>query len=90
MKRIWKPLSVGGLRLYQVEMKFRLHPEWNKTLIVAARKPSHATRLIEDIYRNAEWEEEPHFFGSALNIYQPESWWEEGVLCEEDMDGGEK
>lgn len=80
MKRVWKPLSVGGLRLYQVEMKFRLHPEWNKTLIVAARKPLHAKQLVEDIHQNTEWmEEPPHFFASALNIYQPKSWWDDGI-----------
>ena len=83
MKRVWKPLSVGRLRIYQVEMKFMNHPEWNKTLIVVARKPSHATKLVQDIYQNTEWmEEEPHFFGSALNVYMPKSWWDEGVPCD--------
>ena len=80
MERSWKPLSVGGLRLYQVNMNFHKHPEWNKILIVAARKPSHAVRLIEDIYKNTEWMDgEPHFFGSALNIYMPKSWWDDGI-----------
>lgn len=79
MERVWKPLSVGGLRLYQVEMKFMNHPEWNKTLIVAAKKPSHAKQIIVDIYQDAMWEEAPHFFGSALNIYMPNTWWEDGI-----------
>lgn len=80
MERAWKPLSVGGMRLYQVEMKFRLHPEWNKTLIVVARKPLHAEKLIRDIHKNTEWmEEEPSFWGSALNVFMPKSWWDDGI-----------
>ncbi len=49
MKRYWKLLDVGRLRLYQIEMKFMNHPEWNKTLIIAAKKPSHAAPALYKI-----------------------------------------
>ncbi len=78
-KRVWKPLDVGGLRLYEVGMYFNQHPEWNKKMIVAAKKPTHASFIVEEIYKDTEFIEKPYFIGTALNILIPASWWEEGT-----------
>jgi hypothetical protein len=79
VKRVWKPLDVGGLRLYQVIIMFHNNPKLNQKLIVAAKKPSHAEQLIRDMHKETMWIEEPVIFGKALNVYMPESWWEDGI-----------
>lgn len=82
IKYAWKPLDVGGLRLYKVTMKFHSHPEWNETSIVAAESPTHAREIIKKLYAGSKWGEAPYFDGTALNIYMPAEWWENGVPCE--------
>jgi hypothetical protein len=80
-KRVWKPLSVGGLRLYKVEQNFPGRRDWNRTFIVAATSPSHARALIEKVYEDATFQEglSPLYYGRAINIYMPADWWENGV-----------
>jgi len=83
MKRVWKPFDLGnGQRLYLVKMKFLRHPEWNRQLIVAARSPGHAARLIKSVHRGTLWmdNEEPIIEGYPLNVYQPvEEAFDEGI-----------
>lgn len=79
MKRVWKPLDVGGLRLYMVRICFNQHPEWDKDMIVAAKKPSHARDIVEEIYKDTPFIEQPYFIGFAFNVLMPESWWVDGV-----------
>lgn len=83
MRRVWKPLDVAdGLRLYEVEQTFCGYPHHNKKYVVAASSPSDAARLIEEIYKDTEWVlpgAPPVYKGYALNIYQPEQWWEDGI-----------
>lgn len=84
-KRVWKPLDVNYLRLYEVDMEFSpKHPNWNKHKVVAARSPKHAAKLVEDANRGKMWMdgETPTYTGRALNILQPEVW--EGVACSPD------
>jgi len=79
MKRVWKPLYIGGYRLYKVTMCFTKNEDWNRDMIVAAKSPSHATRIVEDIYKEVEWTERPYFRGEAFNVLIPESWWIDGT-----------
>lgn len=84
-KRVWKPLDINGLRLYQVRYFFLAHPAWDEVAIVAATSPTHARRLIEEMHAETEWIEKPMLRASALNVYMPESW-----FCgEEDAGEGE-
>ncbi len=74
-KRVWKPLDVNYLRLYRVTMHFSQNPEWDQEMVVAARSPRDASKIIEAIYEKAQWADgEPEFEGRALNIYQPDYW----------------
>jgi hypothetical protein len=79
MNRVWKPLDVGGLRLYEVRVIFINHPQWNQSHIVAACSPTNAALIYERCVAGAIWEEEPHFSGHALNISMPADWWEKGA-----------
>jgi hypothetical protein len=75
-QRIWRPLDVNGLRLYKVTLYFHNHPLWNETLIVAAKSPSEARRLIEKAHDETVWVETPIVTGEALVVYQPKEWTE--------------
>lgn len=81
MKRVWKPLDVGGLRLYKVIVYFVNHPQWSKAEIVAATSPTHAADIYRHIHRDTVWVEEPFIEGMALSVNIPEDWHTEGVPC---------
>jgi hypothetical protein len=88
MKRVWKPLDVApGYRLYQVLLDWGNHRQYR---VVAAKSPSHAAQLLEEIYRGAS--KKPIITGYALNVLMPESWWMDGVPCghSQAMDGKPK
>jgi hypothetical protein len=67
MKRTWKPIDLGGLRLYEVHLywypKLKENPTqidlWKaqngkrETYIVVASKPSKAAEIIENIYKES-------------------------------------
>lgn len=36
MKRKFRPLGVGGLRLYEVILRYPGHPEWQERFVVVA------------------------------------------------------
>lgn len=76
MKRVWKPLDVKGLRLYKVKMEFARHPEWNRSMIVAAQSPGQAARMIKRTHEGIQWLDNdiPTFQGYALTVYQPREW----------------
>jgi hypothetical protein len=85
MKRVWKPLDVGGQRLYEVYLYRQIKGKQGqhvKTYVVAADSPSNAAKLIEERHEESlnnnpeisEW----YVQGFALNILQPEEWWESG------------
>lgn len=89
-ERVWKPLDVGGLRLYDVI----LHCQWTgetgtrrKHYPVLARSPSHAAKLVEGIYRETYDNNQNiscwYVTGHALNILMPAEWWEMGAPCTE-------
>lgn len=44
------------------------------------KTPRHAAQLIEKVYEGCDY---PGLIitGHALNVYQPESWWIDGVPC---------
>jgi hypothetical protein len=86
MKRVWKPIGVGGLRLYQVVLHYQVkgrQKEYRQYYIVAADSPRDAAKLVEDIKKEAMdgngeivyW----HVRGEALNVLQPAEWWDHGV-----------
>lgn len=79
MKRDWKPLDVGGMRLYRVQVSFPGKPQWNSSHVVAADSPSQAAKLYEQCLKGAAWEVEPIITGHALNILMPADWWERGA-----------
>jgi hypothetical protein len=78
---IWKPLDIGGRRLYGVDMKFLSHPENDIMKVVAAKSPRHALELVQNAYEGTTWIESPLCFAHALNVLQPESWYKNGVPC---------
>ena len=89
MKRVWKPIGVGGMRLYRVKVVWT--PSGTKDghkedYIVAANAPRHAAQLIEEMYKEAAYP--PTIVtGEALNVYQPADWWESGIPCEHTLSG---
>jgi hypothetical protein len=77
MKRVWKPLDIGGLRLYKVVVH-----NTGKQYVVASQSTATARRLIEKIYKDYIKEIfEPDISAESLKIYMPESWWVDGVPC---------
>jgi hypothetical protein len=80
MKRVWKPLDVGGLRLYGVDLRFTGHPEWDMAKVAAAQSPRHALELVMKAYIGQHWIVEPTYYAHALDVLQPESWWTERRL----------
>jgi hypothetical protein len=80
-RRVWKPLDVGGLRLYEVRVYFANHPQWNERHVVAAKSPMHAADIYKRIHSDAVWIEEPYIKGFALNINMPADWWDKGAPC---------
>ena len=84
MNRVWKPLSVGGLRLYQVRRQYLGEPHGGddeQRFVVAANSPTHAAQLIHKIYADAGQTEKFLITGRAMNVYMPQDWWEDGVPC---------
>jgi anti-sigma factor RsiW len=82
VKRVWKPLDVGGFRLYEVTARYVPRPQEEKqAFIVPAKSPSDAARLIREMYERAGQGGYWDVFGKALNVYVPETWWTNGVLC---------
>lgn len=79
VKRVWKPLCIDGLRLYRVLVVIPMRHDTNNVSlvkIVAAKSPTHAERLMREIYKD----EYTSIIGDALDIYQPESWYEKGII----------
>lgn len=84
MKRVWKPLDVGGLRLYEVYQYFNYRDGTMqfKTFVVLANSPSEASSFIEKIYKDSQWLDSIRsvdYKGFPLNILMPESWWIDGI-----------
>ncbi len=83
-KRIWKPLDVGGLRLYKVEqmIQYRDGHFDSRILLAVARSPKNAELLVHECYRNTKWNAEivtVNYYGKAIDVLMPESWWQDGV-----------
>ncbi len=76
MKRVWKPLYVNGLRLYQVNVRFQGHRDWNYSHVVAARSPSHAAELLKKMDEGSVFEVQPTYKGTAFAVLQPAEWTE--------------
>lgn len=91
MKRVWKPLDVGGLRLYEVLRVFSSSKiKRTDHYVVAATCPAHAAQLIEQVYKDTEYLPEfgqPFIAARRLACYIPESWWIDGVPCEHTQEG---
>jgi len=89
MKRVWKPLDVANLRLYEVRVEVFRDGKMlgvnarDKFCLVLASSPSHAARLVHRIYSRAGKEAGVRYetYGKAVNVLMPESWWENGVPC---------
>jgi hypothetical protein len=84
LKRVWKPLDAGGLRLYEV-LRVMLwkdgHTDTVKTLVMA-KSPKQASALMEEIYKGAEWHPNMasvSFVGRAIYVLIPEAWWQDGI-----------
>lgn len=82
-KRVWKPVDIGGLRLYEVTQTFPNRPNWKRDFVVAAHSPSEAARIVEASYEGAMFKDgiQPNYRGYALNVCQPAEWAEEGIPC---------
>jgi len=88
-KRVWKPLDVGGLRLYKVKRRLLWKPDNSnhvEQFIVLAKKPSHAAKLIQGIFQEADKEnkyiQNITYMGYALEVLMPRSWWNDGIPSE--------
>lgn len=78
-RRVWKPIDLGGLRLYRVTVSFRIGSHYtrqNRAYTVAAKTPTDAARRVRECYEGREGD--AHFHGEALNVLQPASWWDAG------------
>jgi hypothetical protein len=77
MKRVWKPLDVGGLRLYSVRAQKMMENQkfYNQHFTVAATSPRHAAQLVVECGYGEPW----LVTGHALNVLIPEDWWIDGV-----------
>ena len=84
--RVWKPLEVGGLRLYQVSA-YKDCGILFAVYIVADKSGSEAARYVEDVCLKGV----PYSFaiGQSLDVLMPADWWENGTPCihEEDREG---
>lgn len=47
-KRVWKPLDVGGLRLYRVH---EWTQDWERWHVVASRTPMNAAEIVEKVHK---------------------------------------
>src|SRR3990167_3459242 len=79
-KRVWKPLDVGGHRLYEVKMMFPECPQNNVSFVVVADSPTQARKMIEEIDRDGIHSSEPFYLGMPLNILMPADWWKRKEL----------
>lgn len=76
LKRVWKPLDVGGLRLYEVLATYPSARQPTR-YVVAASAPRDAVRYVDRCFAGVE--PQPATAGFALNVLQPAEWWENGV-----------
>ena len=86
MKRIWKPLDVGGKRLYAVRLEYfakdtgyRVFGNVESPLLVMANSPRAAARLVHKIYNLADSPIRTECYGKATTVLMPESWWQDGI-----------
>jgi hypothetical protein len=81
--RVWKPLDVGGKRLYEVvEIWPRAdgRSEHRNRSLVIATSPSAAVEVFaRHVYRDIPEQDRPIILGKAINVLMPKSWWEDGV-----------
>ncbi len=89
MKRVWKPLDVGGKRLYAVKLEHfnketgqRAYGNLEPPLLVLADSPRGAAKLVHDIYNYPETPIRTECHGKAVKVFMPESWWNDGVPSE--------
>ncbi len=78
--RVWKPIDVGGLRLYAVTVSFPQGSHYtrqSRSYTVAAKSPRDAADRVRMCYEGCE--ANAYFHGAALDILQPESWWNDGI-----------
>jgi len=86
MNRIWKPLDVGGKRLYKVTLQYytkdkglRVYGNHEDPLLVFADSPRDAAAVVGKIYNSHESRIRVECYGHAVNVLMPESWWIEGI-----------
>ena len=77
--RAWKPIDVGGLRLYRVAADYPGHPKWNRDYIVAALSPRDAVHRVRLCYPEGPGTPQMDLMGFALNVLQPADWWTNGI-----------
>lgn len=78
--RVWKPIDIGGLRLYRVTVSFRIGTHYvrqNRAYTVAAKTPTDAVKRLRQCFD--ECDGDAHFHGEALAVLQPASWWYDEV-----------
>jgi hypothetical protein len=80
--RVWKPLDVGGKRLYEVveiwpRADGREHR--NRSLVVATSPSAAVEAFARHVYRDIPEQDRPIVFANAINVLMPKSWWEDGV-----------
>lgn len=97
--RVWKPLDVGGLRLYMVVVDVyqaipgdaSRYPKQRYELVVAAKSPRDAASLVEPLYPESTRRADEQWIirGQAMTVYQPADWWTDGIPCIADWHGHE-
>jgi len=90
MKRVWKPLDCGGKRLYSVTLQYfskedgkQCYGNKEAPLLVMANSPRGAAGLVHKIYNSSESPIRIECYGHATTVLMPESWWQEGIPCNE-------
>jgi hypothetical protein len=82
MSTAWKPIDVGGFRLYKVVVFFPatdLIAASRKHVISAGRTPTDAAQHVLETYKDMPNFEDIHAKGYPLNVLQPASWWDDEV-----------
>ncbi|MBA4136547.1 MAG: hypothetical protein C0518_04445 [Opitutus sp.] len=78
MNSAWKPIGVGGFRLYEVLVTFEQFGHKERKIAVG-HSPSDAAARVLESYRGRLDFDDIHTRGFALDVLQPVSWWNEDV-----------
>lgn len=86
MELVWKPLDIGGLRLYRVTVEDAASANQGLThYIVLETSPEAAAKLIATIHPTWDgWIVRGH----PIDVLMPKEWWEDGIPLDDSTKKG--